>query len=53
MKRGEVWTAAGGKDYAGKPRPIVIVQDDRFDATDSITIYALTADPTDAPTAYS
>ena len=25
MKRGEVWTAAGGKDYAGKPRPIVIV----------------------------
>src|SRR2546426_9338640 len=36
--RSEVWTAAGGKDYAGKPRPIVIVQDDRFDATSSITI---------------
>lgn len=49
MRRGEVWTAAGGKDYAGKPRPIVIVQDDRFDATSSITICAFTSDPTDAP----
>ena len=49
MKRGEVWTAAGGKDYVGKPRPIVIVQDDRFDATSSITICAFTSDPTDAP----
>ena len=28
MQRGEVWTAAGGKDYPGKPRPVVIVQDD-------------------------
>ena len=49
MKRGEVWTAAGGADYAGKPRPVVIVQDDRFDATTSITICAFTSDPTDAP----
>jgi mRNA interferase MazF len=49
VRRGEVWTAAGGKDYAGKPRPIVIVQDDRFDATSSITICAFTSDPTDAP----
>ena len=49
MTRGEVWTAAGGKDYAGKPRPVVIVQDDRFDATDSITICTFTSDPTDAP----
>jgi mRNA interferase MazF len=49
VTRGEIWTAAGGKDYAGKPRPIVIVQDDRFDATSSITICAFTSDPTDAP----
>ena len=49
MKRGEVWTAAGGADYAGKPRPVVIVQDDRFDATTSITICAFTSDPTNAP----
>ena len=49
MKRGEVWTVSGGKDFAGKPRPAVIVQDDSFDATDSITICAFTTDPTDAP----
>jgi mRNA interferase MazF len=49
MRRGEIWTVAGGKDYAGKLRPVVIVQDDRFDATDSITICAFTTDPTDAP----
>lgn len=49
MKRGEVWTAAGGSDYAGKPRPVVILQDDRFDATASVTVCAFTSDPTDAP----
>src|SRR6266702_1076456 len=49
MKRGEIWTVAGGKDYAGKPRPVVIVQDDSFDATDSITICAFTTDETEAP----
>lgn len=49
MRRGEVWTAAGGTDYAGKPRPVVIVQDDRFDGTTSVTICACTSDPTDAP----
>jgi len=49
MKRGDIWTAAGGKDYAGKPRPVVIVQDDSFDGTDSITICAFTTDETDAP----
>lgn len=49
MRRGEVWTAAAGSGYAGKPRPILIVQDDRFDATDSVTICAFTTDPTEAP----
>ncbi|MBA1142359.1 MULTISPECIES: type II toxin-antitoxin system PemK/MazF family toxin [Mesorhizobium] len=49
MRRGEVWTVSGAKDYAGKPRPAVIVQDDSFDATDSITICVFTTDPTDAP----
>jgi mRNA interferase MazF len=49
MRRGEIWTVAGGKDYAGKPRPVVIVQEDGFDATDSITICAFTTDDTDAP----
>jgi len=51
MKRGEIWTAAGGADYVGKPRPVVIVQSDAFDATKSITICGLTTDPTDAPLA--
>jgi mRNA interferase MazF len=49
MKRGDIWTVAGGKDYAGKPRPVVIVQDDSFDATDSITICTFTTDETEAP----
>jgi mRNA interferase MazF len=54
MRRGEIWTIADGKDYAGKPGsdmivPAAIVQDDRFDATDSLTICAFTTDPTDAP----
>jgi mRNA interferase MazF len=49
VRRGEIWTVAGGGGYAGKPRPIVILQDDRFDATDSVTICAFTTDPTVAP----
>ena len=48
MKRGEVWTVSGA-GYAGKPRPAVIVQDDRFDATASITICVFTTDQTEAP----
>lgn len=48
MKRGEIWTVAGGTDYTGKPRPAVVVQDDRFD-TDSVTICPFTTDPTAAP----
>lgn len=48
MKRGEIWTVSAG-GAAGKPRPAVIVQDDRFDATHSITVCAFTTDTTDAP----
>ena len=49
MRRGEIWTASGGNDYAGKPRPVVIIQDDAFDATASVTVCALTTDDTEAP----
>lgn len=49
MKRGEIWTVAGGAAYVGKPRPAVIVQDDRFDVNDSIVVCPLTTDPTPAP----
>lgn len=48
MSRGEVWTVSGA-GFAGKPRPAVIVQDDRFDATASITICVFTTDETEAP----
>ena len=49
MKRGHIWTVAGGPDYAGKPRPAVILQDDAFDATSSITVCPLTTERLDAP----
>ena len=49
MKRGEVWTVSGGGAYAGKPRLAVIVQEDRFDSTSSITLCVFTTDPTEAP----
>jgi len=49
MRRGDIWTVSGGKDYAGKPGPVVVVQDDAFDATDSITVCSFTTDPTEAP----
>jgi mRNA interferase MazF len=49
VKRGEIWTAAAGSGYVGKPRPVVIIQDDLFDATASVTVCALTTDQTDAP----
>ncbi|SMH38348.1 type II toxin-antitoxin system PemK/MazF family toxin [Azospirillum agricola] len=50
MKRGEIWTVAGGGGpYSGKPRPCVIVQSDLFDATTSITVCLLTGEDADAP----
>lgn len=49
MRRGDLWTAAGGRYYASKPRPVLVVQDDRFDATDSVTVCPLTTDPTEIP----
>lgn len=49
MKRGEIWTVSGGGSYTGKPRPAVIIQEDSFDATASVTLCAFTSDATDAP----
>ncbi len=48
MKRGEIWTVTGGPDYAGKPRPAVIIQSNKFDATRSVTICPLTTTLVDA-----
>lgn len=33
---------AGGPEYAGKPRPVVIVHDDRFSGFESVTFVAFT-----------
>jgi mRNA interferase MazF len=49
MTRGEIHTAAARGSYTGKPRPVVVVQDDRFDATASITVCPFTTNPVDAP----
>jgi mRNA interferase MazF len=49
VKRGEVWTVSGGADYAGKPRPCVILQDDRFGEIRSITICTFTSNSIEAP----
>lgn len=48
MNRGELWTVSGGA-YAQKPRPALIIQDDLFAASESITLLPLTSQLTDAP----
>lgn len=40
---------AGGSDYTGKPRPVVIIQADAFDATESIAVCGITTTDVDAP----
>jgi mRNA interferase MazF len=49
LKRGEIWTAAGPADYAGKPRPVVVVQHEKFESLDSLTVCGFTRDPSDLP----
>lgn len=49
MKRGEIWTVSGSGEFANKLRPVVIVQDDSFDATASVTVCAFINDETEAP----
>lgn len=47
-RRGDIVLVAGGV-YASKPRPAVIVQDDLFDATDSVTVCPFTTSDVPAP----
>lgn len=49
MRRGDLYTAAARGAFSGKPRPVVIVQDGRFDATASVTVCPLTTNPVEAP----
>jgi mRNA interferase MazF len=48
VNRGEIWSVAGGV-YASKPRPAVILEDDLFDGTDSVTVCPLTSKDVAAP----
>ena len=48
MRRGDIWTGVG-TGLASKPRPVLILQHDRFDGTDSITVCPLTTATLDAP----
>ncbi|WP_338145212.1 type II toxin-antitoxin system PemK/MazF family toxin [Cryobacterium fucosi] len=48
VNRGEIWSVAGGV-HASKPRPAVILQDDLFDGTDSVTVCPLTTTDVAAP----
>lgn len=47
-RRGDIVLVAGGV-YASKPRPAVIVQDDLFDQTDSVTVCPFTTSDVSAP----
>lgn len=47
MNRGELWTVSGGT-YAQKPMPALIIQDDLFAASESVTLLPLTTHLTDA-----
>jgi len=49
VRRGDICIAAARGAYVGKPRPVVIIQDDRFDATASVTVCPLTTNPVEAP----
>ncbi len=49
LKRGDVVTVAGSGDFAGKPRPALIVQSDLFNATHaSVTVVPITSTLVDA-----
>lgn len=47
MTRGEIWTVSGRGDFLGKPRLAVILQDDSFSGSESVTLCPLTTDTAD------
>jgi mRNA interferase MazF len=49
LNRGDVVTVAGSGDFAGKPRPAVVVQSDLFNEThSSVTVVPITTTLVDA-----
>jgi mRNA interferase MazF len=51
MRRGDIVVVADrvAGDFASKPRPAVVVQSERFNATGSLAVCPLTTVPADAP----
>lgn len=49
MKRVEIWTSAARVDYAGKPRPVLVLQHEHFAILESVTICGFTTDPAELP----
>ena len=50
-RRGEIYTAATGSGYGGKPRPVLVLQSDAYGDLPR-TIVALIASPTVEPPSY-
>jgi mRNA interferase MazF len=50
VKRGEIWTAAGAADYAGKPRPWLVFQSDTMGIEASVILLGFTTDITESAT---
>lgn len=49
MQRGDIYTAAARGACSGKPRPVVVIQDARFDATASVAVVPFTTSEVEAP----
>lgn len=49
MKRGELWVASVGADFAGKPRPVLIIQNSIFEEMTSVTLCPITSDMMELP----
>ena len=43
MKRGEIWTVAGGGDFMSKPKPAVVIQANVPENSESVTICGFTS----------
>lgn len=43
MNRGEIWSAATGSGFGGKPRPVLVVQSDAFSLAPNIIVALFTS----------
>ena len=48
MRRGDLVTVAMSGDF-GKPRPVLVIQSDHFDATATVTVLLISSTQVDAP----